>query len=42
VTSIIYYLGYARYIEDSHPTVQLEHIFPEAPPVIDDSDDENE
>jgi hypothetical protein len=40
IASIIYYLGYARYYEDPHPAVQLADIFPDAPPMIIDSDEE--
>jgi hypothetical protein len=44
IASIIYYLGYARHVEDPHPAVQLTLIFPDVPPVdiSETSDDENE
>ncbi len=44
IASIIYYLGYARHVEDPHPAVQLALIFSDVPPVniSETSDDENE
>jgi hypothetical protein len=40
IASIIYYLGYARHHEDPHTAVHLADIFPDAPPMVVDSDEE--
>jgi hypothetical protein len=40
IASIIYYLGDARHHKDPHPAVQLADIFPNAPPVTLDGDEE--
>lgn len=40
IASLIYYLAYGRYRDDPHPAVELVNIFPEIPPVYEESDED--